>query len=167
MKKIISVFALALICGTISAQMGKFQALYIFNFAKEIGWPKTDEQNEFVITVIGDNGVASELNKLAKTKKVGSRNVVIKEASSINGISKSDIIVLGESRASQIGQLVQLQHNNKSVIVSCKQGQCSSGACIAFEQSGSRLGFEISEQNFKKKNLSVHNKLLQLGKQVD
>ena len=88
MKKIISVFALALICGTISAQMGKFQALYIFNFAKEIGWPKTDEQNDFVITVIGDNGVASELNKLAKTKKVGSRNVVIKEASSINGISK-------------------------------------------------------------------------------
>lgn len=167
MKKIVSIIGILLICSTISAQIGKFQALYILNFAKEIGWPDTKSDKQFIITVIGDNQVASELTKLAKTKSIGSRPVVVKEAPSVNGLVKSDMIVLGESKAAMIDQLVQLQSGNQSVIISCKQGHCSNGACISFAQEGSRLGFEISAQNFKKKSLNVHNKLLQLGTQVD
>ena len=58
---------MALICSMAGAQMAQFQALYIYNFAKNISWPAEDASKDLVITVIGDNELGSELTKLAKT----------------------------------------------------------------------------------------------------
>lgn len=59
-KLILLVFAIA-ICSAASAQMAKFQALYLFQFAKNTSWPQEDAGKPFVIAVIGDNSLSSEL----------------------------------------------------------------------------------------------------------
>ena len=150
-----------------SAQMAQFQALYIYNFAKNIGWPADDSNKDLVITVIGDNDLAAELNKLSATKSIGSRKVVVKESATPNGIQKSDIVFLGESKSGQIGALMSAQSGNKNLIVSGKRGQCSQGAGISFLSEGGKLKFEISNKNISKRGLQVSQKLLQLGTEVD
>ncbi|MCF0191665.1 MAG: YfiR family protein [Marinilabiliaceae bacterium] len=147
--------------------MAKFQALYIYNFAKNIGWASEDNSKDFVITVVGDNELVSELNSLAKTKKIGNRTVIVKEAATVNGLPKSDIIYLGESKSAQIASLMTNQKGNKTLIVTGRQGQCADGAGISFFSQGSKLNFEISEKNIKTGGLNVSAKLLQLGTQVD
>lgn len=153
--------------GYAKAQMAQFQALYIYNFAKNISWPAEDAQNELVVTVIGDNDLVSELSKLAQTKKIGSRKVTIKESATVNGLAKSDIIFLGESKSSQIASLVANQKGNKTLIVSGKKGLCANGAGVSFVMNGAKLGFEISNSNISAGGLQVSQKLLQLGTAVN
>ncbi len=167
MKKIFMTFVVALVSLLAQAQMSQFQALYIYNFAKNIGWPAEDASKELVITVIGDNGLAAELSKLAASKAIGSRKVVVKESATTTGLQKSDIVCLGESKSSQIASLVSAQDGNKNLIVSCKKGQCAQGACISFLSEGGKLKFEVSNKNISKRGLQVSQKLLQLGIEVD
>lgn len=150
-----------------NAQIAQFQALYIYNFAKNIGWPSEDAQKELVITVIGDNDLAAELNKLAATKAIGSRKVTIKESATAQGLQKSDIIYLGESKSSMISNLVSAQEGNKNLIVCGKKGLCGQGAGISFMSEGGKLKFEISNKNISKRGLVVSQKLVQLGVEVD
>ncbi|MCQ2227456.1 MAG: YfiR family protein [Bacteroidales bacterium] len=149
------------------AQMAQFQALYIYNFAKNIGWPSEDANKELVITVIGDNDLAAELNKLAATKAVGTRKVVVKESATTNGLQKSDIVFIGEAKSGQIGSLMSAQEGNKNLIVSGKKGLCAQGAGISFLSEGGKLKFEISNKNISKRGLQVSQKLISLGTEVD
>lgn len=167
MKKLLLTLFFAMGCLMASAQMAQFQALYIYNFAKNIGWPAEDASKELVITVIGDGDLASELNKLSATKAIGSRKVVVKESATTSGLQKSDIIVLGESKSGQIGALMSAQEGNKNLIVSGKKGQCANGAGISFLSEGGKLKFEISEKNISKRGIQVSKKLLDLGTKVD
>ncbi|MBE6341662.1 MAG: YfiR family protein [Bacteroidales bacterium] len=167
-KKILLVGLITLFALSASAQgMAKFQALFIYNFAKNIGWPAGDEGKDLVITVIGDSEVESQLVGLSKTQKVGSRNVVVKSAAAATGLVKSDIIYLGESKSNLVSKLVSAQEGNPSLIVTGKSGLCANGAGISFVAKGGKLNFEISNGNISKKGLKVSNKLLQLGTAVD
>lgn len=166
-RRILMTFVLCTICIAAKAQLAQFQALYIYNFAKNIGWPPEDASKDLTITVIADNDLVNELNKLAKTKQVGARKVIVKEASNASGIQKSDIIFLGEARSNQIASLISTQDGNKNLIVSAKKGQCAQGACISFMTDGGKLKFEISNKNIAKKGLAVSQKMIQLGTAVD
>lgn len=154
------------VCSFASAQMSKFQALYLFQFAKNTSWPQEDAGKPFVIAVIGDNALASELRTVVNNKKVGDRPVKVVESATASGLAKSDIIYLGESKASQITSLVSAQANNKVLIVSGTKGQCAQGAGIAFVPDGGKLQFEIHEGNIAKNGLKVAPKLVTLGRQV-
>lgn len=167
LKTLLIVVLTAIAGVSAEAQLAQFEALYIYNFAKNIGWPTEDANKELVITVIGDNDLAAELAKLATTKTIGSRKVVIKESATVNGVQKSDIIFLGEAKSSQIGSLMNAQQGNKNLIVCGKRGQCANGSGISMLNEGGKLKFEISNRNISKRGLQVSQKLLSLGTEVD
>lgn len=148
------------------AQMAKFQALYIFNFAKNTSWPMEDANKDLVITIIGDKELAQELKALASSKKIVNRNVVVRSAPSVAAVGKSDIVCLGEAKSEQINVVVNHQEGSKSLIVSSKQGHCANGAGIAFTNSGGKLGFEISDKNIQKSGLRIDRRLMDLGTEV-
>ncbi len=166
MKKIL--FVLLLLIGTslANAQMAKFQALYIFQFAKNTSWPQEDAGKLLTITIIGDNALSSELKSIVSNKKVGDRPIKVVDAASASGLAKCDIIYLGEAKSSQINSLVAAQSGNKVLIVSGTQGHCSQGAGISFAPEGGKLQFEIHEGNIARNGLKVTPKLVTLGKQV-
>ena len=166
MRKFLLFVVAIFVCSFAGAQMAKFQALYLFNFAKNTSWPTEDAGKPFVLTVVGDNAVASELKTIVANKQVGDRKIQVVEAPTASGIAKSDIIYLGESKSGQISSLVSAQAGNKCLIVSGTKGQCSQGAGIAFVPEGGKLNFEIHEGNIAKNGLKVTPKLVSLGKAV-
>ena len=160
--------AALLLCQAVSAygQMSKFQALYLFQFAKNTNWPVEDDSKPFSITVVGDNSVASELKAVVGNKTIGSRKISVSSSATATGLPKSDIIYLGESKSAAISQLVSAQAGNKVLIVSGTSGHCSQGAGISFVANGGKLNFEIHEGNIAKHGLKVTPKLVSLGTAV-
>lgn len=167
MKKFILTCAFVFVCIFASAQMAQFQALYIYNFAKNVSWPQEDSNKDLSITIIGDNDLFSELSKLAKTKMIGTRKVVVNQSATATGLPKSDIIYLGETKSSLIGSLVSAQQGNKTLIVCGKKDQCANGAGISFLNVNGKLNFQISNKNISSHGLQISNKLVTLGIAVD
>ena len=166
MKKILPILAATLLCICAQAQMAKFQALYLFQFAKNTSWPTENEGKSFVITIIGDNSVATERKAIVNNKTIGSRKITVGESPTATGLPKSDIIYLGEAKSSQIATLVSAQKSNKVLIVSGTKGHCANGAGIAFSPEGGKLNFEIHETDIAKNGLKVTPKLVSLGHAV-
>lgn len=166
MKRILFLLTALISCSFATAQMAKFQALYIFQFAKNTSWPLEDAGKTLTVTVVGDNALSSELKSIVNNKKVGDRPLKVLDAPTAAGLPKSDIIYLGESKSSQISSLVSAQANNKVLIVSGTKGHCALGAGIAFVANGGKLQFEIHEGNIAKNGLKVTPKLVTLGHQV-
>lgn len=168
MKKLILTLCLVALAASLAqAQMAKFQALYIFQFAKNVNWPVEDNDKPLVITVVGDKTLSQELKNIVNGKMVGARKISVMEAVTSSGLAKSDIVFLGESKGAQINQLVAAQSSNKVLIVSGTKGQCAQGAGIAFVADGGKLNFEIHEGNIHKNGLKVTSKLTTLGKKID
>lgn len=166
MKKILFLCLVLVSAVSAQGQMAKFQALYLLQFAKNTSWPQEDNGKPFVITVVGDNALASELRVIASNKMVGDRRVSIAEAVQPSGLAKSEIIYLGESKNSQMGALVAAQSGNRVLIVGSRKGLCSSGAGITFVTDGGKLNFEICEANIGRSGLKVAPRLYQLGTAV-
>ena len=62
MKKIFLLCFLIAAALSSSAQMAKFQALYLLQFAKNTSWPQEDNGKPFVITVVSDNDLELEVD---------------------------------------------------------------------------------------------------------
>lgn len=150
------------------AQMAKVQALYLFQFAKNIGWPAVDADKDFVVAVLGDDEVAAELRSIADNKKVGNRKVEVREVASLQNTKGADILFVSSSKKSQLASAASSASRRKMLLVSGGSGECANGASISFMKTHEgKLGFEISERNIRKSGLSVTPKLLNLGKVVD
>lgn len=148
------------------AQLVQFKALYIYNIAKYIGWPDYDSTNDLIITVIGDNQTACELQKLAEMRKVGLRKVVVKQAGTVAAATHSHMIYIAETKATQIPAACA-KFSEETIIISAMKGQCSSGAMISFVNADGKLSYEISSKNIAKSGLTVSRKLYDLGKEVN
>ena len=94
-----------------------------------------------VITVLGDSEMITELESIAKVKKVGNRTMVIKSASSVKDIEDSQIIYVGSSKCSLMPIVASYQKNNPVLLIADKGGMCGQGAGIAFTSVDGKLRF--------------------------
>lgn len=150
------------------AQVAKVEALYLFQFAKNIGWPAVDADKDFVIAVLDDGEVAAELKSIAENKKVGNRKVEVREVASLQNTRDANILYVASSRRGLLASAASSASRRKMLLVSGGSGECANGASISFVKNhDSKMGFEISERNIKRSGQSVTPKLLNLGKVVD
>lgn len=169
MNKLLKPFVVAVMLLSLApafGQLAQFKAMYVYNFAKNIGWPESDSGNDFVIAVVGDSELAVELIKLSKTRMVGNRKVTVKKISSAQEASSAQMVYVSESKNGMIPSIASSVNKSKTVIVSGKQGLCSVGAHISFVLVDDKLSYEISEHNLVKTGLAFSKKLTQLGRVV-
>lgn len=166
-KKMFLVAAVALFATVATeAQVAKFQALFLYQFAKNTSWPVQDAGQSFVITIVGDAQVATELRALVANKSVGQRKVEVVETKNVAEVEKSSIIYVGKAHTSSIPALAKEYAGQKSLVVSASSGMCTKGASISFVPDGGRLNYEICEANIGKSGLRVTPKLVSLGKAI-
>lgn len=149
-----------------SAQIEKFEALFMYNFAQNTNWDNIGDQ-ELIITVVSNKEVASILGSMAQTKKVGSRQVVVKEVEDVNQATASQIIYVGSSKVKQLPTLSSVVKTDDILVISGKSGQCKSGADISFKVEEGKLRYEINIKTIETKHLSITSKLINLGIKVN
>jgi hypothetical protein len=167
MKKFVFLLLMSLIVtSTVNSQMSQFKALFLFNFAKNVNWPGHASGSDFVITVIGNDELASELKGLAKIRKINNSNLVIKESQNAEGVNESQIIYLSATQSSLMPIIASYQKGKPVLIVADKQGLCSQGAGISFFTTNGKLKFEVCPRNVESHGLKMAQKLIALGSLV-
>ncbi len=160
------VFALFFLLCPITASLAQnemFKALFMYNFTKNVEWPADMRQGDFIIAVLGDSPVISELQKAAENKKVGQQNIVIKKIDNIGSIDKCHILYVPANKSNDLSSVLAKVDNKPVLLVTDKDGLAQQGACINYVVIGGKLNFEINKSRFQKQGLQMSSSLANLG----
>lgn len=85
--------------------MSKAQANFIYNFTKFFDWPQSEKTGDFVIGVYGSRDLANELEKVTNGKKNVTQDIVVKNFSSFNQITKCHVLFVDNVNTSKISTI--------------------------------------------------------------
>ncbi len=163
---LICVLCLGAAISETKGQTATFKALFLFNFTKNIDWPAEANGNELVITVLGDDEVSAELEKIANVKKAGNKSIKIVQARSVKEVGDSHIVFLGSAKSALMQTLAFEQKEKAVLLVADNDGLCKKGAAISFVTVGGKLRYEICRRNIEEHQLKVTQKVISLGIEV-
>jgi len=164
MRRVVLFCALILLgAPVLHAQQDMFKSLFIYNFTKSIDWPTDYQQGNFIVAVVGKDGVTEELQKLAATKKVNAQTIQIVQLTNLSEVPKAHIIYVAPSKSGSLASVVDYYKSKPTLIVSDKEKGCSEGAGINFVLVDGKLKFEISSKNVTSHHLALSEKLTALG----
>lgn len=146
--------------GVLKAQETKFVALYLYNFTKYIDWPEEHKKGDFVIGVVGNNQVYSELVQIAEGKLVGNQTIVVKNFRSIEEVTGCHILYLSENQSRRVDQaLSRIKGQSAPLVVTQQEGATLLGAAINFVIRNETMKFELKKDNATKFGLKLHSRL--------
>jgi len=127
-------------------------------FSKYVNWPINHKNGDFIITIIGDKEVYTELTRLSADMKVGTQGILVRyynKASEIDGFSH--IIYVSESSGYSFKRILEKIGTDNTLLVTVNDGMLSSGSGINLIPVDGFMKFEISKNNIQKRNLQVHS----------
>jgi len=146
----------------INAQDDKFKALFIYNFTKMIEWPADKKSGDFVIVVMGNPTIASEISGL--NKQVVNQPIVVKEVADVSAIGDCHILFIGGAEAGKLGGAISAIGGKPTLVITDTAGTCKKGSGINFIKSDSGIDYEYNIGNISKHSLNVSLDFKSLGK---
>lgn len=148
------------------SQVAKFKAAYTYNIARFVEWPKSARSGDFIIGVIANKKVHSELSKLARVKKIAGRKIVVKNFASVRNAKKCHILFIGASQTRRLPEAVVKVGKNPTLLISEKNGAIYKGSAINFIIQRKKLRFEIKKVNATRQGLKVSSSINKLAAKV-
>lgn len=168
MKKVSLFVLLAVLFCRIDSygQTEKLKTIFIYNFSKYIQWPPESSSGNFEIGIVGETPMFSELQKMAKTRKIGNQQIVVNQFSTINEVENEHIVFVAMGSSALLPELIQKTNSSPTLVITEKGGLMSKGSCINFLFDSGKLTYEISKSNIESHSLKVSSQLLTLGKEI-
>lgn len=140
--------------------MSKYLSNCLYNFSRNINWPEENKSGDFVITIVGDKEVFTEMTKLAQNMKVGLQPIVIKFFNTVNDVSGYQQIVFVDNwQSNKISALVQKTAGSHTLIVSETEGLIDKGSMINFVPVNGVMKFEMNKESLRRNNLMASSVL--------
>ncbi|MBN2742592.1 MAG: YfiR family protein [Marinilabiliaceae bacterium] len=164
MRKSVMVWLLAfLLAPAVHAQQDMFKALFLYNFTKNIEWPAAYQQGEFVISVLGNDGISDELSKLMANKKINNQEIKITQLTNLSAAPKAHIVFVSPSKSGSLAAVMSYYKGKPTLIVAQKENGCRDGAGINFVVVDGKIKYEICPRHNQAQGLLVNQKLMSLG----
>ena len=162
MKRILFLFIAIVSINICSAQDAKYKAIFLYNFTREVDWPASEKNGDFIICVVNQNEVLNQLKAMTNGKTVGTQPITAVGVKSVDEISKCHILYLSfaDSKADKLEAIVAKLGNSPSLIVADRPGSLKHGACINFQLVEDKLKFELNKA-------AVTDRKLQLSTQLE
>lgn len=142
----------------------KAYSVYVYNFIKYIEWPEESKKGDFVIAVIGNSPITTELKTLAASKKANGQTIVIKQYASIAEVDHCHILYLSSGKSSSLKEVMEKTKNMSALLVAEREGLAKKGAGINFVTlEDDTLKFEVNKKAIEAHNLKIPKVLVSLG----
>ena len=141
----------------------KIKAMFVYNFTKYIEWPSSYKTGNFVIGVLGESSLYTELQSMTQTKKAANQPFELKKFSSPADIDQCHMLVVPREEASKIDQVLAKVGGYSTLVITEEDGLAQRGAGINFVVRNNRQKFELNKTKIEKHDLKVSSSLLSLA----
>ncbi|MDM8566808.1 YfiR family protein [Candidatus Halobeggiatoa sp. HSG11] len=151
------------------AEVQEYQvkAVFLYNFANFIKWPKNtfDSPNApFNICILGDDPFQQELDITVKNEKVEQRAVIIQRLNNLTNIDLCQILFISQSESLYLNDILIISQKYPILTVSDIDTFVIAGGMIQFFVQNRRIGFYIAPDILKQINLEASANLLRVAK---
>lgn len=140
----------------VSSAKIKMEAVYLYNFTKYVNW--TGGGDKFVIGVLGSPEMKEELGKSLTGKKVGTKDIEIKDIA-IGQVIDCSIVYLGSSQSNSLSA-VNAKIKGKNILLVTQEDLAEKGACISFFMQKGKLKFKLNQAALRDSGLKASENLL-------
>ena len=164
MRKILVLWAVSILAFTGSfraySQDYKYHSVFIYNFTKYVQWPPSNQNqnNSFVIGVLGNSPMMGELEKLMTKKNVGSLPIIIKKISNISEAITCQAVFIPSHKSSQFDS-DPLLRGKPILFITETDGLGKKGSHINFVIQDGKIRFELNQTTILEAGLKVSSQL--------
>lgn len=151
----------------VKAQEYKYHPIFIYNFSKYIEWPSSSDNDDFVISVVGnDNAYQEMLNTSERKKTIKNRNMVVKKCNSLSEVGGSNIVFITKSE-SVTPEDIQRMGSEGILVITEHDSMAARGSHINFIPiEHSKIGFELNTTTARQSGLKVAGSLAGLAAKI-
>jgi hypothetical protein len=165
MKRIVLLYAFALLTVAVSAQQQGYQThtLFMYSFTRFIQWPPEESQGDFEIVVLGESPILSELKLMAERKRAGSRVIHVSKINSLAEFKKGHILYVSPDWSPRY-QEVSAKIGDEPVLLVTEQAAAPNKGNVNFvNNKDGKLAFELNKAAIEKHKLKVSAELSRLA----
>lgn len=143
-------------------QEANLKAVFMYNFTRYIEWNVEQNENEFVIGIVGPSAIDKPISEIARTNTVNNRKIVVKHFSKPEDISYCHILFIPHGSSSQLQSI--LDRTGKGVLVISEEpGLARQGAAFNFIPVHDKIKFEANLKAINAAGVKVSSQLLRLA----
>jgi hypothetical protein len=146
------------------------KALFLYNFGGYVEWPDAafpTSDHPFVIGVLGSAPLEETLREIALTRKVASRQIVVKQFTKVDAVEPCHILFVARNvQPHHERQVLASLQGRPVLIVGETGGFAARGGCVNFYIESNKIRFEINLEAARQQQLKISAKLLALAKIV-
>ncbi len=151
------------------AEVQEYQvkAVFLYNFANFIKWPKNTFSNPdtpFSICILGDDPFQQEIDITIRNEKIEQRPVVIQRLNNLIKINICQILFISQSETNYLKDILNTLQKYPILTVSDIDTFVIAGGMIQFFVQNRRVGFYIAPDVLKTINLEISANLLRVAK---
>jgi hypothetical protein len=149
----------------------QFKAAFVFNFVQYAHWPAAafkDAKDPIVITVLGDNPFADDLEQIVQGKKVDGREILVRYTKDPALAARtSHLVYVAPSEQHRLEKTLPALAAAPVMTVSDVHGFTAWGGVIRIFTEDNKLRFEINKKAARRAGITFSAKLLRLARFYD
>ena len=165
MKK--GIITLLLIIGVfvqVSAQKNyKNYTYFLYTIAKNVQWPTSNNNKEFVIGVYGESELIPHLNEMASSKRINGKQIKVVKVNSASEIKDFNMLFVPEAKSNELFRFLGKVTSNSTLVITEKPGMGRKGSGVNFITQSGKLEFELNVAALKSANLKISSDLVRFA----
>lgn len=144
------------------------KAAFLFKFGGYVEWPAQAflrPDSPLDIGVIGDDGLADELARMAENRAVQGRAVVVRKVAGSDSLDGLHVLFVAERQQHRLAHIRTALRNGTTLIVT-EGVPVPDGAMIAFVVIDHKLRFDIALSPAEEAQLKISARLLSVARKV-
>lgn len=158
---IISILSIKLAFSQVNS--ATLQAVFLYQSIKYLEWP-SDELTNFEIVVFGDGEIYQELQKIAKSRKVGNRTIVVKQLKNLSSIPSCHVMIFTGS--TQMETILNIVRARPILLVTNTEGFLEKGSDLNFIKKGDKLSYQINISALQEKKIKVTSSFSAMAEKI-
>jgi hypothetical protein len=137
-----------------------------------ITWPSTslntnENNDEFVITILGQNKFINSLEEVYKNGKIKGKKVKINTISNIEKLNDCNILFIPKIKISELRKITDYLKGRHILTVSDSEGFAEAGCFINLYEFENKLHFEINQKSLQDEGFIIDYRLLRVSKIIN